>query len=357
MSNEGVLPLGILPVRTTDPPKKTSLPDITIFEFPIIGAVAIADALPWDPIEIDRNNLRMRIFKPKPALHSVTVGGELTTQAIDIRSTLFRVECELLGQADTPNVLDVFPVVNEFVHLIRIVARQYWLGLAMANEGSVTQGVRTRIEAGNAVFTGQGSYSVPFIVTGLTSFGWHFLGDLFVNQCFPGTAELLLCDALVEVRRGALAQAALLLGVASEVELSTFLNDIATWKGLSKNKRQAIADTKFREKLVTRTVELGIPDPQGITIPPFAPGWAQTLLELYRIRNQAAHGGTATVTVGSVVRPIDLTDTARFIFAVEALLAWTAQQRVSRSISTSVTATMLPSGYPLKAVIDPRNTP
>src|SRR5436305_10250152 len=112
------------------------------------------------------------------------------------------------------------------IHLLRIIARQYWIGLAMANEGSLVQGICTRIESGVASFSGQGSFSVPFVISPLDEQSWRFLGHLLTQQVFPSVGEVILCDALLEIRRADLLQAILLLGVACEVELAAFLDEL-----------------------------------------------------------------------------------------------------------------------------------
>src|SRR6185312_11650031 len=81
-------------------------------------------------------------------------------------------------EEQTPQPLELYQAIYELSHLIRTVARQYWIGFAMANEGSVVQATRTRIESGIATFFGQGSFSAPIIVSALTEDSWRFLGLL-----------------------------------------------------------------------------------------------------------------------------------------------------------------------------------
>src|ERR1700682_3829279 len=220
------LPLGMLPLRTADAPKATTLSDRTIYEFPVIGAVALADPRPWAPIYLQRAGRAIRISKPVSSITEAPVKGELSDQVVDIRCTMFRIETDLYPESATLQPLEVYQVIHELIHLLRTVARQYWIGFAMANEGSLVQGTRSRIESGMASFARQGSFAIPFIVSPLDEQTWQFLGQLLAVPAFPSTAEVMLCDALLEIRRGDILQAVLLLGVACEVAIAGFLGEV-----------------------------------------------------------------------------------------------------------------------------------
>jgi hypothetical protein len=349
----GVLPLGMLPARTVEAPKKTTLGNRIIYEFPVIGAVALADDLPWSPIVLSRAGKSVRFLKPTSGQTGVEVKGLLTDQHIDFRYSLFTLETDLYPEHECLQTLELYPIVNEMIHLLRTVARQYWIGLAMANEGSVVQGIRTRIESGIASFAGQGSYSVPFVVSPLDQQSWQFLGELLAMQAFPSTGEVILCDALLEIRRADLLQAILLLGVACEVELASLLDELISSQKVSRTKRDEILSSPFKMKLLNRTVELGTVSPETATIPRFPPDWAHTVCDLYRLRNQAAHGGHCTIEDKGVKRAAQLGDLARFLFSAEALFAWINQERIRLGFPRCVTATNFPKGYPISAMIFP----
>lgn len=347
------LPLGMLPGRTVEAPKKTTLSNRTVYEFPVIGAVALADDSPWAPIVLSRGGKSVRFLKPVSGHIGVEVKCRLTNQHIDFRYSTLTLETDLYPEQETPQVLELYPLVNEMIHLLRTLARQYWIGLAMANEGSVVQGIRTRIESGIASFSGQGSYSVPFVVAPLDEQSWQFLGQLLAMQAFPSTGEVILCDALLEIRRADLLQAILLLGVACEVELMSLLEELISRKTLSQTQRDKILDAPFRMKLLNRTVELGTVSPETAIIPNFPSDWAKAVCDLYRLRNQAAHGGHCTVEDKGVKRAAHLSDLARFLFSAEALFAWSNQERIRLGLPRYVTATMLPKGSPISAMIFP----
>jgi hypothetical protein len=244
---------------------------------------------------------------------------------------------------------------NELVYLFRTIARQYWIGFAMANEGSLVQGLRSRIESGIAVFSGQGSFITPFIVYPIDEPSWQFLGALLASGTFPSTAEVMLCDALLEVRRGDILQAILLLGVACEVAVMAFLEDLISQKNLSKTKQDEILSKSFSKKLLEETVNLGANSPAASVIPRFPADWALTVCELYRLRNQTVHGGRCMVEDNGMKRPIELRDIPKYIFSAEALLAWITRQRNRLGIPGAVTATMLPMGYPISGIITPNS--
>ena len=255
--------------------------------------------------------------------------------------------------SSSPNVLSLYPVVHELIYFLRIVARQYWLGLAMANEGTLVQGVRSRIEGGVATFEGQGSFSTPFIVRRIDEASWRFLVNLMISRSFPSLAEVLLCDALLEIRRGALLQASLLLGVCCEVAVSTLLDELASSKGLSKTKGADVLGKRFKVKFLEETVGLGCEDPQQIAIKGFAANWATTVCELYKIRNSIAHAGEPLVRESGSMVPLTLKHVGSFLFATEALLCWLDEERIRAKIQRYATARMLPMGYPISGMMAP----
>jgi hypothetical protein len=350
--NEGLLPLGMLPMRAVDAPKATNLTDRTIYEFPVLGAIALADERPWAPIQFHRGRI-LHILKPTRFVTELQAKGELTNQYIDLRYTVFRIETELYPEPATPQPLEIYQVIHELVHLLRTVARQYWIGLAMANEGSLVQGVRARVESGIAAFSGQGSFVTPFVVSPLDEQSWYFLGQLLAMPAFPDIPEAMLCDALLEIRRGDLLQSILSLAVACEVAVTAFLEDTASKNGLSNTKRDEILNKPFKQKFLVETVSQGATSPQSVLIPKFPANWAATVVELYRLRNQAAHGGQCMVVDNGIKRPIKLADIASYLFSAEALLSWVAAERRRLGIPGTVTATMLPRGYPIEAMVAP----
>ena len=353
MGDGGYLPFGMMPVRTVEAPKKTQLSDRTLYEYPLIGAVALDDAQQWTPISLARQGRTFRLLKPRTGAVSAEAHGALTNQFMDFRYTIFTVETDILPEGQTPKVLEMYQAVHELAHLIRTVARQYWLGLAMANEGSLVQGIRTRIESGAATFEGQGSFSAPLIVSPLAQASWNFLGQLLSMSAFPSTAEVMLCDALLEIRRGDLLQAVLLLGVASEVLMTGFLDDLISRAILSNTKKSNILSVSFKQKLLIEAVNLGAESPENSVFPGFPADWAINVCELYRLRNQAAHGGTCIINEAGKERLLELRDISKYLFSAEALLCWVSQERIRLGFSRPVTATMLPTGYPVRALIVP----
>lgn len=351
--SNGFLPMGMLPVRTVEAPKATTLRDCTLYEFPILGAVALADDSNWPPIVLHRGGRVLHLLKPACYATQVQAHSQISDQYLDFRYTIFKVETELVPESSTPQPLEIYPVIHELVHLLRTVARQYWIGFAMANEGSIIQGIRSRIETGIATFSGQGSFVVPFVVSPITEQSWRFLGDLLTKQAFPSTAEVMLCDALLELRRGDLLQAILLLGVACEVATMNFLEDLIARQSLSNTQRADILKKPFKQKLIAETANLGSRSPESSFIQGFPQSWARSVCELYRLRNQTAHGGTCMISDGGSLRPIELRDMTSLLFSAEALFSWVAEERIRLRIPGSITATMSPTGYPVSAMIVP----
>ena len=107
MSHSGMLPLGMLPVRTVDSPRKTVLSNRTVYEFPVIGAVALADDRPWLPIALSRFGKSVRLLKPTWGQMGVEVKGLLTNQHIDFRYSLFGLETDLYPEQETLQALEI----------------------------------------------------------------------------------------------------------------------------------------------------------------------------------------------------------------------------------------------------------
>lgn len=352
-STKGRMPLGMLPVRTVEAPRQTTLNDSTVYEFSVLGAAALNEGTPWNPIVLSRAGREFRLIKPVSGQTSVITKSRLTEHSVDVRYTIFALETELSPEPDTLQPTDLYPIIHEMVHLLRTVARQYWMGLAMANEGSVYNGIRARIENGIATFLGQGSFNSPFVVTPLDEQSWQFLGALLRNQTFPTEAEVILCDALLDIRRAAVLQAALLLGVSSEVAINQFLDELMDRQSMSKTKKDAVLQESFKTKFLTRCVEFGTSDPATAAVGGFGAGWADVVCKLYRIRNQAAHGGSAQIEENGLRRNIEMRDIPKLLFSAEALLAWIDQNRVMLGSPRFATTTMLPMGYPISAMSVP----
>ncbi len=340
----------MLPVRTVGIPKATTLPDKTLYEFPIFGAVSLADNSEWEPIAIKGIGIPVKLLKPRVGHISAQAEGRITSQALDVRYTTFTFESALCPVAETltPNAL--LPSLNGIIHLLRTVTRQYWLGLTMANEGAVFQAVRARIESGTATFEGVGGFTMPFDITPIDWKAWHFLGELLQREMFPSSAEVLLCDALLEARRGDLLRSLMLLGVACEVEVVKLIDQLATRKGLSNNKKKSLSREHFKAKFLHRTVELGASDPRSSTIPQFPPNWADMICMLYMMRNDIAHSGICMVNERGKAVPAEMRHLTDSIHATDALLCWANAERRRLGMPAFVTATMSPSGYPIKAI-------
>lgn len=200
----GRLPLGMLPVKTAENPKPTSLPNKTLYEYSVFGAIYLIDQAEWLPIPLSRFGEPARLLKPKFGQANLVAEGLITSETLDARYTTFIIETDLHPVSNTPPPETFRQTIAELIHLLRTVTRQYWLGLMMANEGMAYQAVRTRIESGNAAFEKSGGYSNPFIIRPLDAQMWRFIGEMLEQGFSPSNAEVILSDALLEIRRGAL---------------------------------------------------------------------------------------------------------------------------------------------------------
>lgn len=337
----------MLPIAAPEAPKATSFGDKTLYEYPVFGAVYLVDPSEWQPLALSRFGKPVKLLKPKVGQSNVAVEGRITSQMLDARYTTFTFETALYSVQETPPAGSYSQALAEMIHLLRTVARQYWLGLTMANEGAVYQAVRARIESGIATFDGSGGFSTPFIIRPLDLHTWRFLGEMLERGFAPSNAEVILSDALLEVRRGALLNAVMLLGIACEIEITTLIEQLAIRKSLSNNKRNSMFREQFKTKFLARTVELGAQDPRSSKLSNFARDWADTVCDLYTARNRAAHSGVCMIKDGEKLTPLELRHMPMLVYAADALLCWANQERRKLGIPVFLTATMLPGGYPV----------
>ena len=349
----GRLPLGMLPISTVEGPRTTSMSNKTLYEYPIFGALYLVDQLDWPPLPLTRFGTPVRLLKPTVGQSNLPVPGRMASQPLDIRNTTFAFETDLYPLAQTPAADAFFPALAQMTHLLRTVARHYWLGLAIANEGHIFQAVRTRIEEGSAESTGAGAFTNPFIVKPIDQQTWRFLGEMLEKGCSPSNAEVVLCDALLEVRRGALLNAVLLLGVACEIEITTLIDQLADLVNLSNNARDRILRKDFKTKFTQECVTLGTPDPLTAAVLSFPNDWAQTVCELYTARNKVAHSGECLIKENGTLVPVEMRHIPKLIYSADALLCWANAERRKLGIPQFLTATMLPGGYPLMACVIP----
>ncbi|HEX3682136.1 MAG TPA: hypothetical protein VHU83_06290 [Bryobacteraceae bacterium] len=344
----------MLPVTAVESAKTTSVADKTLYEFPIFGAVYLVDPSEWPPIALQRFGTPVKLLKPRVGQTNVQVEGRITRQAIDVRYTTFTFETDLYPIEQTPLPKDYLPALEGMIHLLRTVARQYWLGLTMANEGAVYQAVRARVESGTVTFDGAGGFSTPFIIRPLDWNAWRFLGDMLEKGYSPSNAEVIISDALLEIRRGSLLNAVMLLGIACEIEVTTLIDQLVSRKSLSNNKRPSIFRETFKTKFLTRTVDLGTSNPRSAKILHFATNWADTVCELYTARNKAAHSGICMIEDDGVLKPLEMRHLPKLVYAADALLWWANLERHRLGIPPFLTTAMLPGGYPVMGTFVPQ---
>jgi hypothetical protein len=356
MPEEGLpraLGLGTLPVSTVAEPIATSVENKTLYEYPIFGAAYLADTTEWPPLELILWGRPVRILKPRIGQVNAHVQGVIASQNLDVRSTTFTFETALYAISETPPPDAYVQTLAALIHLLRTAARQYWLGLTMANEGAVYQAVRARIDAGTASFLGAGGFTTPFTIRPIDLKTWRFLGEMLEKGCSPSNSEVVICDALLEVRRGALLNAVLLWGVACEIEVTALIDQLSDQKGISRNERNTKSRLPFKTKFTTRCVDLGTSDPRSSKVLSFAPDWADTVCALYTARNKVAHAGICMIEDGGTTQPLQMHHLPRLLYAADALLCWANLERKRLGIPPYLTATMLPGGYPVRGAVIP----
>jgi hypothetical protein len=270
----------------------------------------------------------MQIRKPIIGHGLLKPAESLGNEGLDIRYTIFRVDVTV-GENDAPREWYLpFSAVKLCLSWVRVAERQYWVGVLMGAANNLARGTLLINTNGETVHQNFGAYQMPIAAEPLTKEKWKAIGHEIEAGHLPAIPDLMFCDALLSFRDHDYLQTVIRLGIACELELNAFLDDLLTTQSEVVNRLYSVARQPFDWKLKNMPQMLG-----ATTYQHHNERFAALLCKLYELRGAAVHraeclvqepndktGQTATVSVG-------FEHISDFIFAVDNFLCWTKSQR------------------------------
>lgn len=316
----------------TQVPTRPMADDGQLFEFLFPYPIHIFDSSEWPPLRITRDGIEIHLLKPMTT--PVTAKEQLAAgnECPDLYFSNVRAVVLTTSQGYPTTHDRVFEIVRHTLQWVRILSRQFWIGIgsvgvAAASRGSVftTEGAAVR-QMNYAVF---GS---TILVRALPLRFWVPLGACVTNNEPVPVSESIYCDGLASFAAGDIVRCLVELGIAGEIELSNLLDDSARLNPSSagaKKYRKERRTMSFEQRLLTCPSWLGAESVGNFTVPNMPPDWVEKLLLLYRFRNKAAHEGRAVVSDGTgSIRPLAPGELQSFIFSMEVFYRWSKEQRM-----------------------------
>ena len=356
------VPLWNGPLRLKTPPAAPVQlnRDGSLIEFLLPYPMHIADWSAWDDLLDKVGNIEVRVEKPVVVPIEAAAAGTFSNDAPDLFCTIVRVLVP--GNLGWPTIeKDTYRVVESMLQWLRILARQYWLlhgstGVSAFYRGTIFSSSGTTLSQQNFA-----SYDRTVLVRPLSREIWDSVrSNASAHRSIP-VSESILCDALMSIASRDDVKGLVELGLAAEIELTRLLEAVAVnrtdpaAKDFLERKRRR--QDKFQWKLEDSSVALGLDDPGKFQIAGGPPNWKDKLILLYKFRGSVAHSGKAVVEESGVTRPITDPEISGFIFAVEALLHWSAAQRRQRSLIEYDSPFSQFSDRPIIGLLTPQGQP
>lgn len=234
-----------------------------------------------------------------------------------------------------PEWLLPFRGVQECLTWIRVVARQYWVGVLLSGSHSVARG--SIINCSDGSYTNFGASRMPLSLSPLTYDMWYSIARTMASGNVPAIPELLFCDALISFRDADYLQAVIRLAVTCELELNAFIDDLLSLQNSTVRKLYDAARVTFSWKLRNMPEILGAERYQDHDTKN-----AETLCKLYELRGAAVHRAELRVderneTTGQRQQTsVGFSHVSTFIFAVDDFLRWAKEQRGKVGLASSV---------------------
>jgi hypothetical protein len=304
------------------------------YEFNNISEVLIDDPAEWQPLKVVRDTYNFELCRPVSDSLSVSMPLSSGNQILPINYSLMRVS--LLAEQDQPDPewMVAYSIVKCCLSWIRIVTRQYWIGILptpSVNFPRVT--IMAELISGDVTFTGAGAFSSLVIPLRLSHTVWDALTPLLQTGVLPQMSESFLCDALLHFAGRDYVQAVAGLGIACELELNSFIEDLLQLHPETVRKMYKINRLQFSEKLRKIPTLLGTSDFKRIHASSFA-----KVSELYESRGRAVHTGQASTvrkdnkTDRQEIAPLSVGLLAGYWFAAEDFFEWTRRERTRLGI-------------------------
>lgn len=309
------------------------------YEFVVPSGIFLQDPSAWDSLAVVRSELHMNIRKPVTGQKLVQLDETIGNEGIDLHYSIMRVDVEVAGSQPNPEWHVPFQAVTECLTWIRVAGRQYWLGTAVGGTNSIARG---SIIAAPGNYSNFGAISTPVIIPPLSKELWTLVGAEVASCRLPSIPDVLFCDALSSIHESDVLQAVIRLGVASELELNAFIDDLLSTQSESMRNLYQNVRGNFAWKVKNVPEILGAESYHR----------AEELRQLYELRGSAVHRAECLVdgvdekTGRKCKVPVGMSHISRFVFAVEDFMRWTKAQRNKLGLAT----TSIPY-YPIRCMV------
>jgi hypothetical protein len=299
-----------------------------ILQFPIL----IHDQTPWRVLHLSAEKCIANILKPVTISAELVGTSPLSSNVPQTHLTGFGIHVQY--EKDTPGlrITDFSKLVFRVASWIRVTCRQFWIlsgshGFSEQYHGTSNRYFENRLE--------QEHYSVwsgGVVLKPLTLQTWLELEVLINSFEQPPVSDSMFCDALNYFASGNTLQCIVLLGIAAEIEISNLLDEFASASSdinakVSYSTRKKNHTDNFSWKLKDGSLLFQLSDPMA-NLGLGGHKWADSLLELYKLRGSAVHAGKLPEFTGSQPgQDPAFSNVARFVFAVEDMYQWADEQR------------------------------
>jgi hypothetical protein len=278
-----------------------------IYDFLFATHVFFIDDEPWPLLIVQFLGIPIKIHKPITDQSSHSVPGSIGNERLDVYSTIVRLE---LSSDAPPDGHLLYPLTFQCLAWVKILTRQYWVGLA----GSGTTSVRgsslvTDMVTSATVPTNFGGFNTPIIAQPLSRETWEQVGWALTSAQFPRSSDLIFCNGLLALRDGGLQEAIALLGIACEIELNECLEFFLS------GRKDPVTDLLYKRIRVDFKWKLNnlLPMLCGKKFSEDVPQWYEPLLRLYETRGSAVHDAAS---------PDMVRNAPRFVLAADSFLKW-----------------------------------
>jgi len=312
------------PIRTPVAPafpQRIFSADGQVIEYLVSCPMHTIDTLDWRPIKFALNGMEINLQRPihvSTPYHPENRAGNENAEAF---CTILRVQ--------TPPAVDLsaqdgWSIVERLLEWIRIKCRHYWVFHGFTGFGALYRGTVFTKSGHDLSVQNVASYAPGVVVRPLTEAIWLSIREELENETEIPVSDAIFCDALLSVAARDEIKALLEAGVAVEVAMTQLLKEVSSIAPTSSAKKKFISQKGECDRFVKKLTEwpqlLGLERASDFKCPEMHSTWVQSVLELYRLRNAAAHSGTLKSTTST-------TDVMSLMFAANTLLEYCRVQR------------------------------
>lgn len=297
------------------------------YQFSNVSQVLTAPSAALRPICVLVGEIQVEIFPPVADNAMVPFASSLDGQPIPVSVGLMTVRVQLQDDDRAPEWRTIYEFVIRSLSWIRNATRQYWVGtLPSQQTNSPTALLLTEVDGTQPSVTGLGAIRAGVRWVPLFQETWEAIATALRNGWWPPVSEQFLLDSSLHLAQGNFLEAIAGMGIACEVELNSFLEDLMERSG--------------QQTVVTELYKINRPPfgwkleklPHLLGASPFSnrnPDRVKALREMYERRGTVVHRG------GVSTRGADI---ARYWFAAEELFEWTRNERIRLGIGPDLSA-------------------